>query len=130
MARSDGSEPQPVCCDGGVSTPTTPVRVASETELEEAIAEYEVVLAEFHADWCGPCEQLAPILENVARDTHAVVAKIDVETNRELAFAHRIRSVPTMELYTAGNRVERLVGGRTEDAIRDLIRSHRRHGSG
>lgn len=125
MGRSAGTASPTVYCDGGNTTPAQPLHVDSNAKLNETIADHEIVLVEFHADWCGPCELLAPIIETIAEDTGAVVVKIDVEEHREIAFAHRARSVPMMELYTDGTRVERLVGGLSEEELRSLIDDHR-----
>lgn len=105
--------------------PSQPVNVGSESELDQTIGEHEVVLVEFHADWCGPCELLAPIVEKIAQNSEAAVVKIDIEENPEIAFAHRARSVPMIELYLDGTQVERLVGGLSEEELRGLIDDHR-----
>lgn len=123
IGRGDGITQPPLCCDGGIPTPDDPVHIENKEELDQIIDEHEIVLLEFYADWCGPCEVLAPILERIARDTEAVVVKIDIEENRETTFAHRARSVPTMELYIDGEQAERLVGARSEGEIRELIRT-------
>lgn len=70
------------------------------------------VLADFHADWCGPCRFMAPVLEQFAHQ-HAgevVVAKLDTDRNPEAAEQYGIRGIPTMILFLNGEEVDRQVG--------------------
>ena len=84
-----------------------------------------VTLVDFHANWCGPCRMLAPILEDVARDLKgkAVVAKMDIDSEQKTAAHFEILSVPTMILFKDGQEVSRLVGLRNADAIKEFILS-------
>ena len=84
-----------------------------------------VTLVDFHANWCGPCRMLAPVLEQVAKDIKgkAVVAKIDIDTEQKTAAHFQITSVPTMILFKNGKEVNRLIGLRNADAVKDFILS-------
>lgn len=84
-----------------------------------------VTLVDFHANWCGPCRMLAPVLEQVAKDIHgkAVIGKIDIDNEQKTAAHFQITSVPTMILFKNGKEVGRLVGLRTADAVKDFIQS-------
>jgi thioredoxin 1 len=115
----DGDEPDAV----GESTPTEPVHVESEAQFADLTGE-GVVLADFYADWCGPCKQLEPIVEAVAANTQATVLKVDVDRHQSLAGQYGVRGVPTMVLFSDGEAVERVVGVRGEDQLTSLVRSH------
>ncbi len=84
-----------------------------------------VALVDFHANWCGPCRTLAPVLEQVAKEMHGKVSigKIDIDTEQKTAAEFQITSVPTMILFKDGKEVGRLVGLRTGEAIKDFIQS-------
>jgi thioredoxin 1 len=84
-----------------------------------------VTLVDFHANWCGPCRTLAPVLEQVAKDVKgkAVIGKIDIDSEQKTATHFQITSVPTMILFKNGKEVGRLVGLRTADAVKDFIQS-------
>lgn len=84
------------------------------------------VLVDFWADWCGPCKMQLPVLTKLAGDygDSFRVAKVNTDTERELATQHGIRSLPTLRLYRHGAVVEELMGAQTESALRPLIEAH------
>lgn len=113
------SEPDPV----PAGTPDAPIHVETQDQFAEITAE-GVVLADFYADWCGPCKQLEPIVERVAVNTPATVAKVDVDQHQALAGQYGVRGVPTMVLFSGGETVERVVGVRSEEQLSTLIENH------
>jgi thioredoxin 1 len=100
---------------------TEPVHVDGESKLEEVVAEGGVVLVDFYADWCGPCQMLEPVVESLAAETDASVAKVDVDANQQLAAAYGVRGVPTLVLFADGEQVEEIVGAQGESQLRSLI---------
>ncbi|MGM0604999.1 MAG: thioredoxin [Halobacteriota archaeon] len=102
-------------------TYTEPVQVKNERHLNELVDASEGVLVDFHADWCGPCKMLSPVMETIAADTDVTVAKVDVDENQQLAAAFGVRGIPMMTLFVDGNAVEKAVGFKPEDEIRALI---------
>jgi|APHM01.1.fsa_nt_gi thioredoxin len=109
--------------DEGTRAPDEPVHVESEDHFTELTGD-GVVLADFYADWCAPCRQLAPIVERVAGATSATVAKVDVDHHQGLAQQYGVRGVPTMVLFSDGEAVERVVGVRGESELTDLVESY------
>ncbi|NLV08956.1 thioredoxin (plasmid) [Halomicrobium sp. HM KBTZ05] len=106
------------------SAPTEPVHVDGQPELDDAVADYDVVLADFYADWCGPCQMLEPVVETLAAETDAAVAKVDVDENQQLATAYGVRGVPTLVLFADGEQVEEIVGVQGEDELRSLVEQY------
>jgi thioredoxin 1 len=84
-----------------------------------------VTLVDFHANWCGPCRMLAPVLEQVAKDVKgkARVGKIDIDNEQKTAGKFQITSVPTMILFKNGKEVNRLVGLRNAESVKEFILS-------
>ncbi|NHN49203.1 thioredoxin [Halostella sp. JP-L12] len=101
-----------------------PVHVDGQSEFDELVADYDVVLADFYADWCGPCQMLESVVERLAAETGAAVAKVDVDANQQLAGAYGVRGVPTLVLFADGEQVEEVVGVQSEDRLRSLIESY------
>ena len=87
-------------------------------ELQELLKANEVVLADFHATWCGPCKTLGPIIDKLSEEnTEARVVKINVDENKEMALELGVRGVPTMIFFKKGEPVHKLVGMNSKDTI-------------
>ena len=72
------------------------------------------VLVDFYATWCGPCQMLAPVIEEIARESDGSykVCKVDVDQAPGLVQQFRIMSVPTLAVIVNGQEARRMVGGR------------------
>ena len=80
-------------------------------------------MIDFFATWCGPCKMLGPVMEQLADryDGKAVVAKVDVDEQRELAIQYRVMSVPTVLFIKDGKVVDRKIGVREPEEYTNLL---------
>lgn len=101
-----------------------PIPIDGADELEALTDEHEVVLVDFHAEWCGPCKQLAPIVDQLAAETAATVVKVDIDQHSDLAGSWNVRSVPTLLLFADGEPVERVRGLQPYDRLAGLVEQH------
>jgi thioredoxin 1 len=97
------------------------VPVNGAAELNDVVGSHDVVLVDFYADWCGPCQMLEPVVETIAADTAATVAKVDIDANQRLASEYGVRGVPTLVLFADGAPAERLVGMQDEAQLRTAV---------
>jgi thioredoxin 1 len=104
-------------------TASEPIHVGSPAEFEELTSE-GVVLVDFHADWCGPCQMLDPTIQTLARESAATVAKVDIDAHQAIAQQYGVRSVPTVLLFADGEAVQRIVGVRDRSAYESAIAQH------
>jgi thioredoxin 1 len=86
-----------------------PVHVESPEHLQELVGD-GVTLVDFHAEWCGPCKMLAPTVADIAAETDATVAKVDIDELQSVARQYQVQGVPTVYLFADGEPVERWVG--------------------
>ncbi|HEA30479.1 MAG TPA: thioredoxin [Leeuwenhoekiella sp.] len=84
------------------------------------------VLIDFHASWCGPCQTLAPILEDVKKELgeNVKIVKVDVDKNKPLAAKFKVRGVPTLMLFKNGQQLWRKSGLMTKNDLKAAILPH------
>lgn len=94
--------------------------------FDTVINQDKPVLVDFWAPWCGPCKMLGPVLEEVEKEVgdSAVVAKVNVDDEQDLAVQFGVSSIPTMVLFKNGKPVDRTVGFMSKEKIISFIKSH------
>ena len=100
------------------------VKKITTEQFEKEVLRSEIpVLADFYADWCGPCKMMSPIVEDVAESLSGKVnvVKINVDEETELAVKYGVSSIPTLVLIKDGQVVTNLVGMREKKELEEII---------
>src|SRR5438445_12862269 len=111
----------------GINTQTISnekVTLVSESDFDSTVLQSEVpVFVDFYADWCGPCNMIAPTIETLSEEYAGKVkfVKINVDNNQQLAMKYDILSIPTSMLFENGIVKDSLIGAYPASSYRERI---------
>lgn len=88
----------------------------NQETLNESLQEDKPTVVDFWAEWCGPCKMVGPVIKELAEDykDRAIVGKVNVDENRELAQKYGVKSIPTILFIKNGEVVDKIVGANTK----------------
>ena len=102
------------------------ITVTQENYVQEVTSSQIPVLVDFWATWCGPCQMIAPVLAELAKDYEGrlKVGKINVDEQVTLAISAGVQSIPTLLLIVGGEEKERIIGYRTKGQLVEVLKRH------
>lgn len=109
----------------GKPTSNRPIEVTDAT-FKEMIQNQPLVVIDCWAPWCAPCNMVAPIIEEMARDYSGKIlfGKLNVDENREIATQYEIMSIPTLLVFKNAKLVDRIVGAMPRQMLEPKITRH------
>lgn len=89
----------------------------------EVLGSDKPVLVDFFATWCGPCKMMAPVIEKLADEYEgkAVIGKMDVEENMEIAGQYGIMNVPTLVIFKDGKIANKMIGLQSQSGLKQAL---------
>ncbi len=93
--------------------------VTDASFAEEVLSSDVPVLVDFWAEWCGPCRQVAPILDEIATQygEQIKIVKLNVDENPQTPAQYRVTGIPTLNVYQGGEVVKTIVGAKPKSAL-------------
>lgn len=95
----------------------------NKNNFDEALKSDKPVLVDFWAQWCGPCRMVSPIIEELEGEfgDSAVIGKVNVDEEAELALRYNVVSIPTVMIFKNGEQVEKIVGASSYDEYAEAL---------
>lgn len=99
------------------------LKVDSKVFKETVLTSDKPVLLDFYADWCGPCQMMAPTIEQLAKEhPEYVIGKVNVDENMDLAVAFQVSSIPMLAVLKNGKVTKTVVGVREKDELLAMLK--------
>ena len=108
---------------GVPARPATSAKAITPDALQKLTTENRLVLVDFYASWCAPCQKMMPIIEQLQTQYagKVTIVKADADASKALMQTHQVDEIPTLLLYKDGKLTERLIGLQTADRLTELL---------
>lgn len=96
-----------------------------DKNFEEFVSQNAVVVVDFYADWCMPCRIMSPRIDELSEELKEVAfGKLNVDENSTIAQRFGIVSIPTLIIFKNGAQVDEIVGTRSKEGVKEIIRKY------
>jgi len=96
----------------------------NEEGFDKALASGQLLMVDFWAPWCGPCQRLGPVIEAIAEDfedKNVIIGKVNTDDHPTLSARYGIKSIPTVIFFKNGQEIERKIGGMPADVYTGIL---------
>ena len=98
------------------------VEITKDNFEETVLKADKPVLVDFWAEWCGPCQMMGPIVDEVAEERDdVIIGKLNVDTQPEIALRYNVMSIPTLILFENGEEAQKSIGLISKEELLELI---------
>ena len=100
-------------------------KTSDSTFQDDISSQSNLVLVDFWAEWCGPCKQISPILEEIANEKDNLnILKLNIDENPVTPQKYNVRGIPTLMLFNDGKLIDTKIGSLPKSSLEDWINSH------
>ena len=100
-------------------------KTSDSTFQDDISSQSNLVLVDFWAEWCGPCKQISPILEEIANEKDNLnILKLNIDENPATPQKYNVRGIPTLMLFKDGKLIDTKIGSLPKSALEDWISSY------
>lgn len=102
------------------------MHITNDNFKQKVLKSKKPVMVDFWAEWCGPCRMAGPVIDELAEEYKgkAVIGKINIDEERELAEKYGVMSIPTVIIFKDGKEVERKVGFPGKEGYQEMLEEH------
>ena len=100
-------------------------KTSDSTFQDDISSQANLVLVDFWAEWCGPCKQISPILEEIANEKDNLnILKLNIDENPATPQKYNVRGIPTLMLFKDGKLIDTKIGSLPKSSLEDWINSY------